>query len=738
MALNRRNFIKLTSVAGGGLLLGLTIPLPADDAPAFEANVYVRFEKDGTIFYRDTKPEMGQGISFGLAMVVCDELGADWSRFVVERPPLSSKIADDHSLASSAGSSGMLAGYLPLRQAAATLRHMLILAASDAWACNPTDCKAEASRVINKITGKTGDFSIFFTAVSKMAVPVNAPLKDDSELTMIGKDLSIPENRHIVSGQQHFAIDIDLPGMVYASIERSPTTDGAVKNVDDSQCRAAKGFLQTVTMPTLRQEASAGNEWQVKFRGSKSGVAVVATSTWAALTARKALQVTWGESRYSGQSTEDVRQDMLDISGRNIRDVARFGDVLEVVKTADNKRLFREKYFNPYQENAQMEPLSAVADYDGETLTLWAGSQSPLQAIGYVAEVTGVPEDKIVFHSMRSGGAFGRRYFYDFIAEAGYLAVKLGKAVKVTWTREDCIQHGRYHLARYDEHALVLDDKNNPVAWDSLTYSASNYGWLGRNIMLDYYAGATPHRATRHAESDSLVLFPGSWRSVDSHPQAFARECFIDEVAVRLGEDPIALRQRWLSLKAQAFPQENIDADRLRRRQEIQHGLLSVLEKAKQSPHWTAPQAPGSGKGVAVSYFYGAYVCQMAFVSLVGSRVRIDKIVCLADCGKIVNPQLVKGQLEGSILWALSALINPAIEIQNGSVVQSNFDDYPVIRMNECPVIEIDLLDSNRPPNRVGESAVPDTTPAVLNAIFNATGNRLRELPIPEEILFRA
>jgi isoquinoline 1-oxidoreductase beta subunit len=738
MKSNRRTFLKLCSMAGGGVLLNIAVPFTVNTAErtlSFQANVYLRFKRDGTVVYRDTKPEMGQATSTGLAMVICDELGADWATFTVERPPLTDSMEFDHSLDASAGSNGMLSAYLPLRQAAANVREMFVRCACDIWGSEISDCKVENSQVIHKKNGRALKLSDLFSAVTHKQIPTNAPLKDEADFTLIGKSTSILENRDIVTGKQQFSIDISLEGMVHASIERCPTTDGTLKSFEDKQCLATKGVMRTIVMPFLPFTAPQGSEWQEKYRGSKSGVAVIASSTWEANNGRRSLQVVWSESKYKDFDSQRIKEKMLDLPEDKIRDVASYGRVNKMLSQATNEKKFYSQYYNPYQENAQMEPLNAVADYDGKILTIWAGSQSPTQAIGYVAEVTGVPINNIVFHSMRSGGGFGRRYFYDFIAEAGYLAVKLQQPVKVTWTREDCIRHGRYHLARHDAHTLLLDDDNNPIAWDVLTYSGSNYGYLGRNIMLDYYAGSTQHRSYRHAEGSDLVLFPGSWRSVGAHPEGLARECFIDEVAVKLRRDPLELRQQWLSNKALPFIEKRFDDAAFKRRLATQIGLLSIVKKASETEDWQKSLSPSQGKGVSLSYFYGTFVCQMAYVSYKDDTIKIDKIVCLFDCGQVVNPQTVKAQIEGSIIWSLSALLNPAIDVKNGMVVQSNFDDYKVIRMDAIPEIEIHLLKSNRLPNRVGEAAVPDTGPAVLNAIFNVTGQRIKELPIPDRIL---
>ncbi|GAA0345409.1 molybdopterin-dependent oxidoreductase [Bowmanella denitrificans] len=731
MEISRRQFVKLSLVSGGGLLFAVTLPTCSQETGTdHQFDVYFRLNMDGSITYRDTKPEMGQGISTGLAMVACDELGADWQRLVIERPPLNTEMPIEHSLESSAGSNGMLAAYLPLRQAAANVRHVFIECACDIWRCSPEDCFVSQGKVHRLATSQAIAFSALFRGVIGRPLPTNAALKSDKDLTLIGAPVSILENQDIVTGQQEYAIDVALEGMVHASIERSPTTDARLVSVDDQLCRELNGVLETIVLPAFPYKTDESNQWQEKYRGTKSGVAVIAVSTWHALQGLRLLKTVWGESRYTGQDDQSIKDALLSIPQERIRDVVSSGDVDKEIAKATPTSLFESQYFNPYQENAHIEPLSAVAKYDGKTLSLWAGSQSPTLALYYVAEVTGVAVSNIKIHSMRSGGGFGRRYFFDFIAEAAYLAIQIRKPVKVTWRREDCMRHGRYHLARFDQHRLVLDAKNNPVAWDCLTRSGNNYGWLARNNMLDYYAGATIHRRCRHAESDSLVLLPGSWRSVDAHPQGLARECFIDEVADKLGVDPIAIRRQWLSQQAAHFQGEKLKPEMVKQRNEVQAGLLAMLNLASDNQEWNRTMQPNQGKGLSLSYFYGTYVCQMAFVSQSNKGIKVDKVVCLFDCGKVVNPQLVHGQIEGSIIWALSAVLNPAISVQNGAVVQSNFHDYPVLRLAETPVIDIQLVNSHRPPNRVGEAAVPDTAPAVLNAVFNLTGIRVRQLPL--------
>lgn len=729
MEINRRQFLKLSLASGGGLLLAITLPAYGQTS-GHQFDVYLGLNMDGSVTYRDTKPEMGQGISTGLAMVICDELGADWQRLIIERPPLTADMPIAHSLESSAGSNGMLAAYLPLRQAAANVRQLFILSACEKWQCSAKDCYVSQGKVYRRSTSQSITFSALYSKVISKSLPTHTALKPDKELSLIGTPVSILENHQIVTGRQEYAIDVALEGMLHASIERSPTTDASLISVEDQQCRELAGVLETIVLPAFPYKTDGNDKWQEKYRGTKSGVAVIAVSTWHALQGRKLLNLVWSESRYKGQDDQSIKAALLSIPKTHIRDVASSGDVDNEIAKANSTSLFARRYYNPYQENAHIEPLSAVAKYDGKTLTLWAGSQSPTLALYYVAEVTGIAAKNIKIHSIRSGGGFGRRYFFDFIAEAAYLAIQLKKPVKVTWSREDCMRHGRYHLARFDEHRLVLDANNNPLAWDCLTRSGNNYGWLARQNMLDYYAGATVHRRSRHAESESLVLFPGSWRSVDAHPQGLARECFIDEVAVQLAIDPIALRRQWLSQKAVHFQSENLEMAALEQRQEVQTGLLALLNLASETADWNRPLLPNQGKGLSLSYFYGTYVCQMAFVSQRNSHIQVDKVVCLFDCGKVVNPQLVVAQIEGSIAWALSAVFNPAISVQNGTVVQSNFHDYPVLRLTEMPVIDIQLVSSHRPPNRVGEAAVPDTAPAVLNAVFDLTGIRVRQLPL--------
>ncbi|GHF97474.1 xanthine dehydrogenase family protein molybdopterin-binding subunit [Thalassotalea marina] len=732
MELSRRGFLKVSLGSGGALLCSLNFPVrSADNNTSFQANIYLRFNADGTIVYRDTKPEMGQGISTGLAMVVCDELGADWSQFIIERPPLTAFTAIEHSLESSAGSNGMLTAYLPLRQAAANLRQLFVESASQYWQCAQSECKVSNSKVMRRGTDEFLPFIELYDSVIKRNVPANAPLKNNVDLKLIGNPLAIIENKDIAAGKQKFSIDIQLDNMVHASIERSPTTDSDLLSVDDSQCRQLNGVIATIKMPAFPFKTSAENKWQEKYRGTKSGVAVIAQTTWHAMEGRKRLKLSWSKSKYEGHDDLRIKKDMQDISLDNIRDIVSHGEVQNEISKAPSNKIFTSQYYNPYQENAHIEPLNAVANYDGKKLTLWAGSQSPTLAIDYVAECTGISKKNIVIHSMRSGGGFGRRYFYDFVVEAAYLAVKLQRPVKVTWSRQDCIKHGRYHLARIDEHTIMLDEDSNPVAWDSLTRSGNNYGWLARNNMLDYYAGNTTHRSSRHAEGDSLVLLPGSWRSVDAHPQGLARECFIDEVAAKLEVDPIALRKQWLSQKAVFTKEKGLNESSFNNRVKVRDQLRFVLEQAEKITNWQKELSPNQGKGISLSYFYGTFVCQIAFVSSREDKVQIDEIVCVFDCGKVINPQLVKSQIEGSIIWSLSALKNPAIQVLDGKVVQSNFHDYPVLRTNDVPNIQIHLMESERAPNRVGESAVPDTAPAVLNAIFNLNGKRYKELPCP-------
>ena len=468
MSMDRREFIKLSAMSCGGMLATITFPGTASgraDPESKQMNVYLRFQADGTIVYRDTKPEMGQGISTGLAMVVCDALGADWSKFVIEKPVLTSNILPiEHSLDESAGSHGMLSAYRPLKEAANSLRQMLLSSAADTWLCDETDCEVKNSQVYNRRRKASLSFAALYPKVIRAKLPENSAPIQQREFSLIGKDISIRENQDIVTGKQPFSIDIALKDMLHVSIERSPFTDGQIKTFDDTECLAVKGVKQTLEMPAFPQLLDDPKDWQVKYRGTLAGVAVVADSSWAAMQGRRELTLSWQPSRYAGYDDEKIKWVSGEVKDKQVRDVVNSGDVDKVLNNSKPENVYKARYFSPYQENAHLEPLNAVAKFDGKYLDIWAGSQSPTYAMDYASYVTGVPLDKIRFHSMRSGGAFGRRYFYDFIAEAAYVAVTLKQAVKVTWSREDCVRHSRYHLCRHDEHTLVLDEDNNPVS----------------------------------------------------------------------------------------------------------------------------------------------------------------------------------------------------------------------------------------------------------------------------------
>lgn len=719
-------------------MYGLHIPAKATsqerETDVIPLEVYLKLNADGSVVFRDTKPEMGQSAGTGIAMIVCEELGADWEQFRLERVAISSQILPiQYSLDESAGSNGVLSAYQPLREATARIRQTFVDAALKVWQkrAEQQDIVVANSTVENRNTGQKLSFAQLFPILKDFPIAKSAKLKEPESFALLGGGPSVKHLKDIVLGRQTFSIDVSHKNKRVAVIVRSPHVDSALVKYEAEDAKKVKGVKTIMALPAFPHQF-AEKDWQVKYRGTKAGVAVIADNYWAAKEAANKLKCTWGDSQYLDSSSESTKSALVATQDSNARVVRTFGDAKNKMSNTVASKVFTRSYFNPYQENMQMEPLSAMAQYDGQNLHIWAGSQSPSMAMEYVSQITGVPLNRITFDNLPCGGGFGRRYFYDFVTEAAYLAFKTRDVVQVIWSREDCIKHGKYHNARVDKQSVVLDSQNSIIAWDTLITSGDNYGYIGSNAVMGFYASNAPDRTTRHVELPIQPLRPGSWRSVDAHPATLSIECFIDELANELSIDPVALRSQWL-INSAIFAEDKDVTKTIRERKKL---LLNVLEIGKNKSNWESKCHDDGGKGLSLSYFYGAYVTQTAFVSkMEDGRISIDKIVCVMDCGRVINSQLVEAQIEGSIIWALNALINPAIKLEAGEVQQSNFHDYPVLRLNQIPEIEIHILQSDRDPNRVGESAVPGTAPAVLNAIFDLTGERYRSLPLPSHVL---
>lgn len=714
--LGRRSFLRVSALGGGGLLIGLSLgckaqskdqgkdqkgppaggpsaPTTEPDAPAgepVELNAWVSIQPDDTVTLRIHRSEMGQGVLTSLAMILAEELEADWSKVRAEHAPAD---AQAYGRQGTGGSSSVRGNFEPLRKAGAAVREMLVAAAARRWSVEPATCRARDS-VVSHDSGKQARYGELLADVAGVTPPQEPALKNKKDFRLIGKPVPRLDTPDKVTGAAVFGIDVKRPGMVTAQVVHCPIFGGKPAKVDSAAARAVPGVLDVVEIPT--------------------GVAVVGRHFWAASQGRKVLNVEWDPGESGSLSTASITEAMRAVVKKG-KDARKDGDPAAVLRTS--RRRLEAVYEVPYLAHAAMEPLSCTAEVSTDSCTIWTSTQSQTSTQQVASKITGLPADKIAVHTMMLGGGFGRRSTTDFVADAVHLAKAVGKPVQVVWSREDDIQGGSYRPAAYNELAGAIDDKGRPVAWVHRIASPSIVHVFGP--LKDGIDGTSVEGAANlpYAIDNIQVTYARPevavstwfWRSVGSSQNAFVTECFFDELCALGGTDPVQTRLELL-------------ADKPRHKR--------VLELAADKAGWGTPLGEGRARGVAVHESFGSFVAQVAEVSMEGGSVRVHRVVCVVDCGDIINPDIVVAQMESGIVYGLSAALYGKIDIEKGQAVQSNFHDYRVLRMPQMPVIETHISTTGEPLGGIGEPGTPPIAPAVANAMRALTGKPVRRLPI--------
>ncbi len=710
----RRDFIKVVSVAGGGLILGFYLPskeelLATEPVPAtaFAPNAWLRIDLDGSVTVTVAKSEMGQGVRTSLPMLLAEELEADWSKIRIEPALADPKYGD----MTTGGSTSVRKSWLPLRKAGATPREMLISAAAQTWGVERATCRAEQGAVIHVPSGRSLTYGQLVETAAKLPVPAlnhdasgpaDVPLKDTKDFRIIGKSAARLDTPEKLDGKAVFGLDVKVPGMLVATVARCPVFGGKVKSFDATKAMAVKGVRHVAQVP--------------------SGVAVVADSTWAAMQGREALAITWDEGPSAGLDSAGIRK-MFEESAKKTGMVARSeGDAAGALAAAAKK--LEAIYEFPFLAHATMEPMNCVADVRKDGAEIWAPTQSPQWAQGDVAKLLGLPEEKVKVHTTLLGGGFGRRAMPDFVVEAAHVSKAAGAPVKVVWTREDDMQHDFYRPASYHRVGAGIDSSGRLVAWTHRLVApsviAQVFGIQPKAGEADAVDGAAqlpysvPNLLVDYVMVNTAVPV-GWWRSVYNSQNPFVNECFLDEVAAAAGKDPYEFRRQLLP-----------EGSRLRR----------VLELAATNAGWGKPLPAGHARGIAGHFSFGSYIAQVAEVSVEASgKAKVHRVVCAVDCGQVVNPNTIEAQMESGIVFGLTAALKGAITIEKGRAQQSNFHDYEMLRMDEMPLVEVHIQASKDAPGGVGEPGTPPIAPAVANAVFAVTGKRIRRLPIRAEDL---
>jgi isoquinoline 1-oxidoreductase beta subunit len=708
---NRRDFIQLAAVGSLGLVIGMPKPGRAAASPG-ELHPLIRIGSDGRITLYAQNPEMGQGVKTALPQIIAEELDVAWEAIRVEQADWDSRLDNQFS----GGSLSIRLNYAAMRQAGAAAKAMLREAASRRLNVPEKSLVTEDGHVIDPASGARLAYAELAAQAAELPVPEDPPLKDEAEFRLVGTSLRDVDLDAMVTGGQDYSLDLKLPGMLYAVVKRCPHGDGQPLTFDATGAEAVPGV---VGFHVLKNTEHGGRILLPNCPNFVSGVAVLATSTWAALEGASKLEIEWQmpAERDSTDALERAFEAALDREAMVVREDGEIsGDDPDVDAV----------YKLPFLAHAPMEPMNCTAEVvDGKAI-VWAPTQNPPMAAEAVAKVLGIPQENVTIHVMRSGGAFGRRYYADFITDTVLLAREFGRPVKVVWPREDDIRHGYFRAANLQRVRATAED-GRISHWHQRVVSHPREVYLERDgspaeiYNFEFPAGFVPNLLFDYVPVPARIPL-GQWRATEHSGNVFVVSSVIDELAHAHGMDPLAFWRRLVGDEPFVQVREDFrfDASRLRR----------VIEVAAEMSGWGSPLPDGKGRGIAASYNQGNWVAEVAEVTVTGNKLRVDRIICAIDCGRVINPQGARQQIEGGIIDGLSAALYGKITVRNGIVRERNFDDYRFCRIDEIPVIDVDIVESKDAPRGLGEGPLPPVAPAITNAIFAATGRRIRELPI--------
>jgi isoquinoline 1-oxidoreductase beta subunit len=711
--LNRREFVKLCAISSMGLVIGIPRPGHAG-ATEKELHPLIRIGADGRIIVYAQNPEMGQGVKTALPMIIAEELDVDWASVKVEQAGWDSRLQNQFS----GGSLSVRLNYSAMRQAGASARAMLLAAAADRLERPIGELETRHGYVVDRSGNSRLSYAELAEAASALPVPETPDLKDVKNFRLVGTSVADVDLEPITSGRQQYSMDLKLPDMLYAVVKRCPHGDGQPASFEASEASTVPGV---VDFHVLRNSDHGGRIILPNCPNFVSGVAVLATNTWAAMQGAEKLNVEWQMPDTHDDSDELMQrfEKALDSEAEIVRrdGDADFGDQQDGIDVT---------YRLPFLAHVPMEPMNCTAHVKGDRAEVWAPTQNPPMAAEAVAKVLEIPQENVTINVMRSGGAFGRRYYADFVTDTVLLSRQFGRPVKTVWPREDDVRHGYFRPASVQRVRAAAHD-GRISHWHQKVASHPTEIYLERDGSpaeignYEFPAGFVPNLLFDYVAVPARIPL-GQWRGVVHSSNVFVVSGAIDELAHEAGIDPVSF---WLSLIGdETFVQVRedfrFDASRLRH----------VVEIAAERAHWGSPLPAGKGRGISASYNQGLWVAEVAEVTVHDGRLKVDKITCAVDCGLVVNPQGAVNQVEGGIVDGLAAALYGKITVKGGIVQESNFHDYRFARMRDIPTIDVHFVDSSDSPRGLGEGPLAPVAPAITNAIFAATGKRIRELPI--------
>ncbi|CAB3724973.1 Isoquinoline 1-oxidoreductase subunit beta [Paraburkholderia graminis C4D1M] len=722
---SRRTFLKfgmsVGAAAGGGLLLGFSLPAvsqdqksgksviggDANEAPqngVFAPNAFIQIDTAGKVTLVIPKVEMGQGVYTSIPMLIAEELEVPLDTVTLDHAPPDEKLFTDPLLGGqlTGGSTSIRYAWEPMRRAGAAARTLLVSAAAQQWQVDAASCHAQAGQVIHAASNRSIGYGQLVEAAAKLPAPQNVPLKNPKDFKIIGTAVKRLDSPEKVDGTAMFGLDVRVPDMVYAAIANCPVFGGTLASVDDTNAKKIPGVRQVVKID--------------------NAVAVIGDHTWAAKRGLQALDIKWNEGADAKLSMKQIVDDLANASQRNGAVARKDGDVVHAFSNA--KTRVDAIYQQPFLAHATMEPINCTVHVRADSCEVWLGSQVPTRVRDAAMAVTGLPADKIIVHNHLIGGGFGRRLEFDMVTQAVKIAKQVSTPVKVLWTREEDIQHDMYRPYYYDKISAGLDANGKPLAWQHRIVGSSILARFAppafkNGLDPDAVEVASdlpydlPNQLVDYVRQEPHAIPTAFWRGVGPTRSTFVVESFIDELAAEAKVDPVKYRRDLLGKTPRA---------------------LNVLNVAAQAADWGSAVPKGQGRGVSVMHAFGSYFAIIVDVAVEQGEVAVKRVVCAVDCGMVVNPNTVEAQVQGGIIFGITGALYSEITIKDGRVQQNNFTDYRMLRIDQTPPIDVHIVKSSEAPGGIGEPGTAALAPALTNAIFAATGKRLRHLPVGSQL----